>query len=229
MVLAFIGFHRSLGPTISKVRSISLDKWKEEWIENLVFIGNFRANQYFEKNLNIKEKPSYDSSPEQKKKFIEEKYKHRNFIDLKDLNPFEEIGKSRRNRNLEKPMITSLESLKKLLKRKENPIYEKKKELNSEIFGLKINGKRIKVNKIEYEKNEDNKLAKIYDTNKKKLNHDINEKADNAGNYIIDLDQNLEENQFQRLSKQMRDKLLKGNPLELLEKIEDLGNIESLI
>ena len=230
LVFVVIGFHRSLGPSISKVRSISLDKWKEEWIENLVLNGNFRANQYFEKIINIKEKPSSDSSQDKKRKFIEEKYKCRSFIDLNGSNPFEEIRELRRNQKLEKPIFTSIENLKKFLKRKENPpISEQKREFGSEISELKIDGKRMKPNQIEYERKEDNKEGKNYDINTKFANIDNKKKTENCCNNVKDLDSDLEQNQFQHLSKKMRDSLLKGNPLEVLEKIEEFGNIESLI
>ena len=33
------GAHRSLGPTITRVRSANLDKWEKKWIENML-LGN---------------------------------------------------------------------------------------------------------------------------------------------------------------------------------------------
>lgn len=224
------GFHRGLGPSISKVRSISLDKWKEEWVENLIFIGNIRANQYFEKTLNIKEKPSSDSPSDKKRSFIENKYKCKNFIDSNDNNPFEEIRAARKSQTLEKISFTSFENIKKVLKmkRKEELVSEQKKEIGSEISELKIDGKRMKVNKIEYERKE-YLDAKNHEINQHFSNLDNKKKTDNYTKNINNMERDLEQIQFQHLSKQMRDILLKGNPLEVLEKIEELGNIESLI
>ncbi|ANB13355.1 Age2p [Sugiyamaella lignohabitans] len=45
------GIHRSMGTHISKVRSIDLDSWSDEQIENMVKWGNKRANLYWEHKL----------------------------------------------------------------------------------------------------------------------------------------------------------------------------------
>ncbi|KAJ1607316.1 putative gata/ArfGAP [Cryptosporidium canis] len=45
------GVHRHLGVHISKVKSISLDTWNDEWIDRCVKIGNCISNQYYESRL----------------------------------------------------------------------------------------------------------------------------------------------------------------------------------
>ncbi|KAH8740974.1 homeobox-containing protein [Cryptosporidium ryanae] len=45
------GVHRHLGVHISKVKSISLDTWNDEWIDRCMKIGNFISNSYYEHNL----------------------------------------------------------------------------------------------------------------------------------------------------------------------------------
>ncbi|KAI8375355.1 hypothetical protein EDC96DRAFT_324584 [Choanephora cucurbitarum] len=51
------GIHRSLGVHISKVKSVDLDTWVQDQVENMVRWGNERANKYWEANLRDK-KPS---------------------------------------------------------------------------------------------------------------------------------------------------------------------------
>ncbi|KAI8639436.1 hypothetical protein BD408DRAFT_421455 [Parasitella parasitica] len=51
------GIHRSLGVHISKVKSVDLDTWVQDQVENMVRWGNERANKYWEANLKDK-KPS---------------------------------------------------------------------------------------------------------------------------------------------------------------------------
>ncbi|KAI8993580.1 hypothetical protein BDB01DRAFT_334020 [Pilobolus umbonatus] len=45
------GVHRSLGTHISKVKSVDLDTWLTEQVENMVRWGNERANKYWEAEL----------------------------------------------------------------------------------------------------------------------------------------------------------------------------------
>ncbi|OII76337.1 hypothetical protein cand_010950 [Cryptosporidium andersoni] len=45
------GIHRHLGVHISKVKSISLDTWQNEWIERCSIIGNELSNMYYEYKL----------------------------------------------------------------------------------------------------------------------------------------------------------------------------------
>ncbi|KAL3129433.1 Arf GTPase activating protein [Cryptosporidium hominis] len=45
------GVHRHLGVHISKVKSISLDKWNSDWIKRCMKIGNYISNKYYEHKL----------------------------------------------------------------------------------------------------------------------------------------------------------------------------------
>ena len=45
------GIHRSLGVHVSKVRSLSLDKWEPEAIEVMLRLGNTMTNKIFEANI----------------------------------------------------------------------------------------------------------------------------------------------------------------------------------
>ncbi|KAI7904598.1 uncharacterized protein BX663DRAFT_469486 [Cokeromyces recurvatus] len=51
------GIHRSLGVHISKVKSVDLDTWVTDQVENMVRWGNERANKYWEANLKDRKPP----------------------------------------------------------------------------------------------------------------------------------------------------------------------------
>ncbi|KAI8875577.1 ArfGap-domain-containing protein [Backusella circina FSU 941] len=52
------GTHRSMGTHISKVKSVDLDTWIPEQVDNMVKWGNERANVYWEANLTNQERPT---------------------------------------------------------------------------------------------------------------------------------------------------------------------------
>ncbi|KAI8393278.1 uncharacterized protein BYT42DRAFT_550514 [Radiomyces spectabilis] len=54
MCIRCSGIHRSLGTHISKVKSVDLDTWIPDQVENMVKWGNERANKYWEANLKDK-------------------------------------------------------------------------------------------------------------------------------------------------------------------------------
>lgn len=70
------GIHRALGVHISKVKSLSLDKWDEASCINMLRIGNTKANSFWEATT-IPQRPS---TVEEKQKFIFDKYKHQKYI-----------------------------------------------------------------------------------------------------------------------------------------------------
>jgi len=41
------GVHRSLGVHISQVRSLVLDKWRQEWLQQMLSMGNARSNEIY--------------------------------------------------------------------------------------------------------------------------------------------------------------------------------------
>ena len=52
------GFHRELGPTVTRVKSLTLDKWNNDWFEIMANHGNLKANEYWENAV-----PSYYNKP----------------------------------------------------------------------------------------------------------------------------------------------------------------------
>ena len=88
------GIHRNLGSHISKVRSLSLDCWSQINIKTLENIGNSKANQYWERNIQPGAKPQPKSSRETKVNFIKSKYCLKSFctFDYIDLGEENSVG-----------------------------------------------------------------------------------------------------------------------------------------
>ena len=45
------GMHRKMGVDVSIVKSVTMDTWKIEWLENCREVGNLKANAYWESNV----------------------------------------------------------------------------------------------------------------------------------------------------------------------------------
>lgn len=59
------GIHRKLGTHITFVQSVSIDKWKPEWVDLCDRVGNRVSNDYFEANVPghmARPTPSHDST-----------------------------------------------------------------------------------------------------------------------------------------------------------------------
>ncbi|XP_047462569.1 arf-GAP with Rho-GAP domain, ANK repeat and PH domain-containing protein 2 [Mugil cephalus] len=89
------GQHRSLGPSLSKVRSLKLDSsiWSNELVELFLEVGNKNANSFWAANLPLEEDLHSGASAEQRATFIRRKYRERKyrrvlegFCDLEELN-----------------------------------------------------------------------------------------------------------------------------------------------
>lgn len=76
------GVHRSLGTHISKVLSVTLDDWSDEEVESMIEVGgNSYANSIYEAFLPRGfSKPTTDSTPEERAKFIRSKYEFQDFL-----------------------------------------------------------------------------------------------------------------------------------------------------
>ncbi|KAL9994955.1 putative Arf GTPase activating protein [Helianthus debilis subsp. tardiflorus] len=73
--------HRSLGPNVSKVLSVTIDEWAEEEINAMVEVGgNNSANSIYEAHVPKGVKPGPDASLEHRTKFIRSKYEFQEFL-----------------------------------------------------------------------------------------------------------------------------------------------------
>ncbi|KAM7413168.1 hypothetical protein PAMA_020512 [Pampus argenteus] len=71
------GEHRGLGPSISKVRSLKMDRkiWTEELIQVFLLLGNEKANTFWAANVPPSEALTPSSCSEERRRFITNKYR----------------------------------------------------------------------------------------------------------------------------------------------------------
>uniref|UniRef100_A0A671W4V5 ArfGAP with RhoGAP domain, ankyrin repeat and PH domain 1 n=1 Tax=Sparus aurata TaxID=8175 RepID=A0A671W4V5_SPAAU len=71
------GEHRGLGPSISKVRSLKMDRkvWTEELIQVFLLLGNERVNSFWAANVPPSEALTPSSCSEERRRFITNKYR----------------------------------------------------------------------------------------------------------------------------------------------------------
>ncbi|XP_038673920.1 arf-GAP with Rho-GAP domain, ANK repeat and PH domain-containing protein 1 isoform X3 [Scyliorhinus canicula] len=71
------GEHRALGPGISKIRSLKMDKkvWTKRMIQMFQWINNWKANQFWAANVPPSEAINEASSSQERKRFISAKFR----------------------------------------------------------------------------------------------------------------------------------------------------------
>ncbi|XP_045929275.1 arf-GAP with Rho-GAP domain, ANK repeat and PH domain-containing protein 1-like isoform X1 [Micropterus dolomieu] len=71
------GEHRGLGPSVSKVRSLKMDKkvWTEELVQVFLLLGNERVNSFWAANIPPSEALTPSSCSEDRRRFIANKYR----------------------------------------------------------------------------------------------------------------------------------------------------------
>jgi stromal membrane-associated protein len=100
------GVHRQLGPHITRVRSTKLDGWKKENIEIMAHTGNKVSNDFYEfKMPNGYRKPTTNSTMEQCRKFVDEKYVNKVFAPPKFPTPVEEFLVNREKGVVKQPTL----------------------------------------------------------------------------------------------------------------------------
>lgn len=74
------GIHRKMGVHISKVKSVTLDRWTAQWVKTLEAIGNEVAKNYYEHSLpaDIK-RPTRSDDPNTIENWIRTKYERKNY------------------------------------------------------------------------------------------------------------------------------------------------------
>ena len=50
-IVIYLGAHRTLGPSVTRVRSTNIDGWYQENIDIMESIGNATANSYWENTM----------------------------------------------------------------------------------------------------------------------------------------------------------------------------------
>lgn len=75
------GAHRSLGPSVTRVRSMKLDAWYEEYYTIIEELSNIKANSLYEgKKPQWFSRPSQLAPLDERKRFVIEKYIKKSFI-----------------------------------------------------------------------------------------------------------------------------------------------------
>jgi hypothetical protein len=98
------GVHRSLGPSITRVRSTKLDSFKFDFLNILASVGNRLANEYYEHRMpSGYRRPTTNSSSDDCVRFVTEKYVKKSFALQNTSTPVEKIL------NKEEPTTTTSE------------------------------------------------------------------------------------------------------------------------
>lgn len=79
LCLECAGIHRGVGVHISQVRSVELDRWKDEWVDCCRQVGNGNANRYYEQRYQGTQKPGPEDSRQAREVWIRSKYEHKLF------------------------------------------------------------------------------------------------------------------------------------------------------
>jgi len=86
------GVHRQIGPHITRVRSVKLDGWTKDNIEIMATVGNKIANDYYEHKMPTGfRKPGANSSPEECRRFVDEKYIRKAFVPANFAEPVKDF------------------------------------------------------------------------------------------------------------------------------------------
>lgn len=77
------GCHRGLGVHISKVRSVKMDTWEDEWLRNFLAMGgNKKMNEIYEARMKKRDKLTEDNAS-YREQFIRQKYEGKSFMSKK--------------------------------------------------------------------------------------------------------------------------------------------------
>ena len=79
--------HRGLGVHISRVQSLTLDRWPYERFQLIKALGNEKVNSILEAELDPAQKITRDCTREEREAFIQQKYQTRSFCVRTKLNP----------------------------------------------------------------------------------------------------------------------------------------------
>ncbi len=77
------GCHREIGVHITKIRSVNLDVWPKEVLDNFKIINNKIANKYWECKLKKYDFKSLHSDNYKLVQFIRDKYENKKWVDTK--------------------------------------------------------------------------------------------------------------------------------------------------
>jgi len=98
------GIHRSLGAHISKVRSVTLDKWTPAQIQTMQEMGNGRAAEIYESSVpEHYRRPTETSDPYELEQWMRAKYERKEFMKRDQRDQRDAREKAERERKRYKP------------------------------------------------------------------------------------------------------------------------------
>jgi stromal membrane-associated protein len=109
------GYHRNLGPSITRVRSTKLDSWEKKNVEIMQNMTNKGSNDFWEYKIPKSFKRlETDASPEECKRFVNEKYIRKSYAPQGHLDPVKEYLQQVKNgtfveRKKEEPKVVERE------------------------------------------------------------------------------------------------------------------------
>jgi hypothetical protein len=92
------GLHRSLGTHISKVKSVSLDKWTPEQIKNMQEMGNKKAKEIYEANVPEGYRRPNENDTYELEQWIRAKYDRKEFMRRGDKDAREKVERLKKER-----------------------------------------------------------------------------------------------------------------------------------
>ena len=207
------GDHRNFGRHITRVRSCKLDSWTKEEVWIMESIGNQIANSYYEfkKNL-IGNKISLTSNDNQRRNYIEDKYKHKKWICEGKPTPLEYIYQCRKNgiavdKNYTNSHVGQVSDA--------SPEYQSNNNFNNNSYQQNLNG------------NQNNNTIDLFAENSGDFNRKYNPKESNMKKNTFDLFEDDNNNKAEKVKNNADNiNLFESTPVE---KQKTFGFNENLI
>ena len=209
-----------------------MDKWTLEFIEILYYVGNKKANEYWENQLIIENKIKQNNTDEEKKLFINEKYVKKLYIPNNEtLNPVYLFLKDKKEGKISN-FLHDIDNSAFLPKKPEKPqkfipIQKRNKTPDKKNFAFDWNqGENLAnciVTKNPWENFNNTLFSKNIYNHRSHQNLLISSNKSQIPDAIIKneemkFDSSFKEfENFQAVSLELRNELLKGNPLERLK------------
>ena len=157
------GCHREIGVHITKIRSVNLDVWPKEILNNFKLINNQIANKYWECKLKKFDFKKIQNDKYKLVEFIRNKYENKNWIDTsKKVDPMTLISKGK------------IKKFKKLYCQDDDEEEENEEQEKNEKKNKGKKNKKIKNHSDNEEEDEDN-------DDEEEKNESDNDKKNNKG------------------------------------------------